>query len=300
MFVFICIVVLFLFLWLLSLLIKEDVESKQNKNRKSTSKGLNYTPLSKSELNSKYETSAKYEKTKSMEQPKENSNDLPHVTNSNTSKPVIRSFFLPADVNGLPAAYCYEDVHICIIKGKEPDMSAVLSYAKNDANVIVEAEPTNPYDHEAVALYTSTRIRLGYLYRSRLKDMAYDYLKRELPICARISDIKENEIYINIAFYAPAKPTLPKEYANQISFTLQSSTNDMQEALEFADEGDELEFDFDFMKCKYVFLNDYQEIGYAPNKYNDILNDIDDYEAKIIKLNELNSGKISAKINLKY
>lgn len=214
-----------------------------------------------------------------------------------SSEPHIKHEFLPYSIDGMPYSYSYEDVHICIIKERMPDMNKIKECAYENATVTVKLEPENPYDNEAVALYTANDIHMGYLYRNRLKDMAYDYLKKGLPIRARITKIEDEDIYINIAFYSPKKEI---KYTNEISFTLISRSEEMQYNLSYAEGSDELDYYFDDIKEKFVFSLDYGDIGYAPQKYDELLDKIVHYNCKIIKLNELDSGNFSAKISIQY
>lgn len=212
-------------------------------------------------------------------------------------EPKIKQEFLPYSVDGMPYLYSYEDVHICIIKDQMPDMNKIKECAYENAAVTVKLEPENPYDNEAVALYTFNDIHIGYLYRNRLKDMAYDYLNKGLPIRARITKIENEDIYINIAFYAPKKEI---KYTNEISFTLLSRSEEMQENLFYTDIEDDVDFYFDDDKEKFVFTSDGCDIGYAPKKFDDLLKKIEHYKCTIAKLNELESGNFSIKINVEY
>lgn len=221
------------------------------------------------------------------------------VKNNNalTAEPHIKQEFLPYSIDGMPYSYSYEDVHICIIKERMPDMNKIKECAYENATVTVKLEPENPYDNEAVALYTANDIHMGYLYRNRLKDMAYDYLNKGLPIRARITKIEDEDIYINIAFYAPKKEI---KYTNEISFTLISRSEEMQYNLSYAEVSDELDYYFDDIKEKFIFTLDYSDIGYAPKKYEELLDKIVHYNCRIIKVNELESGNVSVKISIQY
>ncbi len=210
-----------------------------------------------------------------------------------TKKPIN----FPAEICGIPCSYSYTDVHVCIIRGREPDMDKVKECAGKDTTVIAKLEPENPYDNEAVALYTANDIQIGYLYKSRLKDMAYDYLKKDYPIKAQFSKIEDKDIYIDIAFYSSKKGlNIDKE----VCFTLISRSEEMQENLSFAEVNEELEFEYSFEKGKIVFTLEGDDIGYAPSKYTDLLNEIEPYCSKIIKLSETESGNISAKVCVQY
>ncbi len=92
--------------------------------------------------------------------------------------------------------YYYQNVDVCIIKGQEPNFDNLRI---NDF-VTMEIEHYNPYDSKAILLSVGFD-KIGYLYRSKLKDMVYDFLARNDSVEAYISDISDNSIKINIALF---------------------------------------------------------------------------------------------------
>lgn len=215
----------------------------------------------------------------------------------------IKFQLLPNCVDGMHYKYVYHDVQVCIIKDRLPDMDKIKECTRIDASVIVKLEPENPYDNEAVALYTANNIHIGYLYRNRLKDIAYNYLTKGYPIKSKIVEFNGDDIYVDIAFYVPdSEIVLNKEE----SFSLMSRSKEMQETLEDIEEGDCITFDYDYIRDekKWIFYRNDYEIGYAPKKYYDLLDSISSrciqYQAEISEVTENENGRISVKIVLKY
>lgn len=94
--------------------------------------------------------------------------------------------------------------------------------------------------------------------------------------------------------------SVPK-YSEKVSFYLNSSNRDMQEAITLVSKGDELEIEYDVSKRKFVFHYNYIEIGYAPSKYNNLLSSISDYKARITEFYYYSDyGGTSVKIELSY
>ena len=141
--------------------------------------------------------------------------------------------------------------------------------------------------------------KIGYLYKGKIKDMAYDYLKSGRPIYSCLSSINSdtNKMQMFIGFY------YKKPYENSVSFKLTANSNsEMQENLSFSSEGDELSFYYDDDKEKYCFTST-DDIGYAPASKNDLLDEIieqDDYSATIEEINEDENGKYSVTVTVEY
>lgn len=181
---------------------------------------------------------------------------------------------VPGELNGAEIKYHYEDVDVCIIKGKEPVFSAVEPGAK----VTLRQEPENAYDSKAVAVYAAG-MKLGYLYRGKMQDIANDFLKRGDPIWAHVSSVNDDDrkIRMFIAFYrnAPTQATViasaPRDRSGR-RFRLTANTGKTaQEALEYCSEGDEVEYEYDGEKGKYIANANGDYIGAFPAAANDLL-----------------------------
>lgn len=206
---------------------------------------------------------------------------------------------IPSKIDGMPLAYKYFDVDICVISGQEPDYDAIADKLSNGSVILsLEVEPDNQYDAKAVKVMHEGS-KLGYLYKGKIKDMAYDYLKSGRPIYSCLSSINPdtNKMKMFIGFY------YKKSYENSVSFKLTANSNsEMQENLSFSSEGDELSFYYDDDKEKYCFAST-DDIGYAPASKNDLLDEIieqDDYFATIEEINEDENGKYSVTVTVEY
>lgn len=204
---------------------------------------------------------------------------------------------IPSEIDGLPLTYKYFDVNICVISGQEPDYNAIIERLLVEPMVTtLEIEADNQYDNKAVRVMFNGS-KLGYLYRGKIKDMAYDYIKKECPIFSCLSSIdpESYKMKMFIGFYCK------KIYKNSVSFKLTSNSNaEMQETLEFSSEGDELDFYYDYEKEKYCF-SDIGEIGYAPSSKTELLDEIeDDCIATIKEISENENGKLSVTVNIEY
>lgn len=219
-----------------------------------------------------------------------------------TTTSTFNDYTLPADVYGTPQAYHYTNINVCIIRGQEPDYSLLRIHDE----ITFAKEPTNVYDSNAVAVFDKARnIKVGYLYKGSLQDMVNDFISGGHPIRSRITDITpEGKIQIEVAFYRrPAAPV--KNFKSQVTFALSSSTKEAQENIsDCADEGDDLEFEFDYDTEKFAFYCNTAFVGYAPSKYADILRLIEDnsieYSATVDTIDESDSGRFKVTVSLKY
>ena len=109
-----------------------------------------------------------------------------------------KTITVPPQIDGMALAYHYKDVKIAVIRGAEPDFNAI---SPGDVVTLIQ-EPTNEYDNNAVAVMANG-VKLGYLFRGRLQDMANDFLNSERAIFSCITAIDSNEhvIEIFLGFY---------------------------------------------------------------------------------------------------
>lgn len=89
--------------------------------------------------------------------------------------------------------YDYDNVDVCILRGMDPDLSDVSE--GDDVDLILE--PDNENDPRAVAVYIGGE-HIGYLYRGRLKNMVYDFLKREDDVSAEVSSVGSDWVKIDL------------------------------------------------------------------------------------------------------
>lgn len=105
---------------------------------------------------------------------------------------------VPSHAAGTPVAYHYEDVGIYT----PPDLDVPLELVDVGLRVSFRFEPENSYDKEAVAVYVG-EWKIGYMNRSRHRDMLVDWANRRQPIWACITSIddEKRKVAIFLVFY---------------------------------------------------------------------------------------------------
>lgn len=89
--------------------------------------------------------------------------------------------------------YDYDRVDVCILRGMDPDLSDVSE--GDDVDLVLE--PDNENDPRAVAVYIGGE-HIGYLYRGKLKNMVYDFLKREDDVSAEVHAVGSDWVKIDL------------------------------------------------------------------------------------------------------
>jgi len=205
---------------------------------------------------------------------------------------------LPQAHHGIPLTYKYTDVKTCIIRDNKPDYSNLKPYMP--INFI--PEPSNPYDPNAV-IVNAGDINIGYLYKGKMQDMVNDFLKRGNPIQAFISKVDQSSdiVQFSIGFYK--EKTNASEYHKLISsgqpykvFKLTGNGNeDMQDTLSYCEVEEEVEYEFDDEKEKYIAICA-DEIGYFPKSAEKYLED--EHPAFIEEIEEDENGKYIVKVSV--
>jgi len=200
----------------------------------------------------------------------ENSED-PKVVNEGTVT-------VPGIIQGMPLSYRYQNVKIAIIRGEDPDYSAI---SPGDMITLIQ-EPSNKYDSNAVIVMAND-IKLGYLYKGALQEIANRFLKLELPIFSCISAIEDDArtIEIFLGFYQDDYSAY-KYYLDGGSphkkFKLVSNLNEeMQDAISnlyWPDnyKGTKVFLHYDYDKDKY-YVSDVNDIGYMPKSAHQYIED---------------------------
>lgn len=86
---------------------------------------------------------------------------------------------------------------------------------------------------------------------------------------------------------------------DEVSFWLSSRSDEMQDNLLNIEKGDRLTIENDYEK-KVIFLSDGYEVGYAPEKYANMIYKATEYSSKVSEMKESESGQISIKVSFKY
>ena len=172
---------------------------------------------------------------------------------------------VPEVIDGERIAYHYDYEKIYIPDGCVIDYNKVLPGEK----VQLIREPDNPYDKKAVKVVTADGLWLGYLFKGTKQDMVHDFQNRNLPILSMVSfsDSESKVIKIFLGFYRTNRRA---EKATKIFKLTGNRNTDMQEALNICSENDEVTYDYDYDKEKYIASSG-EEIGYFPKSANDLL-----------------------------
>jgi len=184
---------------------------------------------------------------------------------------------MPEEIDGIPMAYHYKTVDVCIIDDKRPDFKRI----KPNMPVTFVPEPTNPYDTGAVIVKTEN-MNIGYLYKGTLQRMTREFLKSGYPIRSYIQyvDGPHDAVSITMGFYKEKTGKIKHGYEKLIeikapyrTYKLTGNRNDdMQEALSNCSEGEEVECEFDDDKDRYIAVCG-DDIGYFPKAAGKYLDD---------------------------
>ena len=164
---------------------------------------------------------------------------------------------VPEVLNGVELSYSYQDVKVAIIRGQDPNYSKIES----GESVKFVPEPENQYDKSAIMVF-SNEMKLGYLYKGRVKDIVSDFLEAGHGIFAAISSIDESarKITICIGLYRKKEPKKQSKI-----FRLAGNTNEeMQDNIMCCSEEDLASASYDFEKDKYLISSGVFDIGYCP------------------------------------
>lgn len=190
----------------------------------------------------------------------------------------------PLDViNGQKLKYFYKDVKIYAEKNLSVE-------CKINDELVLKHEPDNEYDENAVAVLTSQRVKLGYLFKGKLQQMVLDFMKNDDDdVIAKIASYnpQNSEIIIALAFYKKIRNDEIVE-----KFRVSVSENKYYENY-FSTEGYEVDVSYDVDKGKYMI----EEFAKLPERFEDYVNDYD-YMFVILDDKENDSGSHSIQIGI--
>ena len=217
----------------------------------------------------------------------------------------IKLPFLCGDICEYELRYKYDDVDVVGTKYIE-DLGP-FNHLIIGQEVEVVCEKDNQYDDTAILINTKNGEKLGYLPKSsKIKDMAFDFIKKSKPIQAKVISINKNDLTFSVlmGFYDRPEPSryevLNSSDCKRKIFKLTANANeDMQLALGCVSEGDPVDFDYDFDKEKYIVSAEIDEVGYLGKKdskcFESNINE-SDYEAFIKEVSETENDKIKASV----
>lgn len=185
------------------------------------------------------------------------------------------------------ATYKYTDIkmyrHDC-------DVSQLTLYKK----LSLRQEPENEYDSNAIALYDDN-IKIGYLFKGHLQDMANDWMKKDEPIRAMVSRIDNEEIYIDLYFYEIPSKHL-STWANKIVTLNGNKSEEFQDNICFIEEDNrKLDLEYDYDKEQYLISDGSLDIGYIPKNFEG-----NPTACFLEKISENSSGKYTVKVKVYF
>lgn len=169
---------------------------------------------------------------------------------------------LPAQVNGVPKAYQYQHVDVAMDNKLVKDFHVI----KAGDTVQFVPEPTNEYDAKAIQLWSNNQL-LGYVFRGRMQDMLHDFIENAEPIRGVVASVdpQERKLTYSVAFYRQPRP---KVYGNKLGEgrLTASAGVEAQDSILFAEEGEEVEVEYDYEKSRHAFYASGNYIGCLPKK----------------------------------
>ncbi len=183
------------------------------------------------------------------------------------------------------AAYVYEK-EICCIDNKVPKLANC-----GGKELTFVQEPENEYDSSAVAIYLDEQ-KLGYVYRGKTQDMINDWKRKDWYFIGIVNKYSSVKITYKIAFYKPLEKMLKRKY----------KTTSLNEFLPYYNKDDDLDFECDYEKERYIILDDAGEkIGtnYALYKYADE-NDLSVMCMKVLNISDDDNGNCTLEYNVYF
>lgn len=174
------------------------------------------------------------------------------ATDEHIENQAAHSIAFPAEVNGVPAAYRYEKVHIQL-----SDNFQLESYVGSPVTFQASEEKT------AVVL---SGVIVGFIASGRIASMVKDWLSRNHPVLAYFTsaDDEKREYAIDIVFYRDQFRHLLERHPDAKKYKLTGNrSEEMQRNIGDLKEGQRLALEYDYEKEKYAVLDGWK-IGYLP------------------------------------
>lgn len=183
------------------------------------------------------------------------------------------------------AAYVYER-EICCIDNEVPK----LTNCGGEELKFIQ-EPENEYDSSAVSIYLDEQ-KLGYVYKGKIQDMINDWKRKGWYFIGIVNKYSDMKITYKIAFYKPLEKMLKRKY----------KITSLNGFLTYYNKGDDLDFECDYEKERYIILDDAGEkIGTnsALYKYVDE-NNLSVICMKILNISENDNGDCVLEYNVYF
>lgn len=190
-----------------------------------------------------------------------------------------KPFIVPNEYMGGILSYSYDDVQIEVA---EQNMSRIYTVPDHTQLSFKRYD-----DDHRIELYKDDLL-IGSMYDNKLLGMAFDFLKKpDKNVIAVL--ISSNPVTIGLYFYNPISSELKRmeNVTDSKVFKLVSNrNNDMQESIESCEEGDSVDFDYDYDKEKYLVSAGPWDIGYMPSGFNSYKEKHQDVTGRIYEIVE--------------
>ena len=169
--------------------------------------------------------------------------------------------------------YYYKDINVVgtdYIEDKTPHNEIQIG-----DDIIFQFERENKFDNKAILVLDNKSRKLGYIRRGRLQDMIHDFTSRDEPVIAAVYSLHPLEI--EIGFYKYEDEEIREGFESYKIVKLTANSNeDMQFALSVCEDNEEVNFEYDFDKEKYLISASGGDIGYINKTISEYLYELDE------------------------
>ena len=215
----------------------------------------------------------------------------PSAPKPSAPQPTAKPEFIkpPKAQNRMCLTYFYPDVEFIVPP----------AYESTARSVPPLKQITLTADGETEDIYLSYEGNtFGRMRENRLRKMVRDFDRDGRSVLAASCAWTDKPMF-SLGFYE-SLDTIRDRWKNDEDykeFTLTGNSNaEMQENIGLVDEGDPVEFVYDYEKDKHAAYADGFEVGYCPASAEEYLNEHDDVEARILSITEKDNGKYSVKV----
>ena len=239
---------------------------------------------------------------------KDNKEDINIITNNdntdiNKSNSKIRKStrtFAFFDDDNRYLKYAYYDVDVKGIEYRDFDISKI----EINHQLYFDTEPDNQYDSNAIKILYDDFF-IGYIPKNNLQSMMSDYgFSKEKEVCGMtyLVDEETKKIQIALAFYDEINNRVEYLDTKLTKTTKKDEFESRQDNLAMADEGEEVELEYDYENETYIVTTSGLEIGEINKSNSKKLQDYEDegleFKAGILEINENDSGNLECKIRI--
>lgn len=233
-------------------------------------------------------------------------------------KPANRSSYIPPHTVAPVKPESERDYDLFPVYDSSDDTYLVYSYEQNLAfantavltenggkEITFRQEPDNEADGEAIAVYFND-IKVGYLFKGKIKDMANDWINRNKPIIGYINkiDTAQNRATIKIGFYRSANSLRVKKFKlTRITKKEDDFSSSRYNNISWCKDKDVVNYEFSADTDNYIITNEFsEELGEIGSKAVEFINE-NENRIKFLRINnigETDAGGYKADIEIFY